>query len=267
MHPLSPSQRISDRAVWCEMENGEYTADLSLWSGLCSPAPLSDSPAPTHGARTVLELGAGVGRVAVALGALGAEVWALDLEQEVLDELVRRAEARGLGGIHPIRADARSYRSRGRRFDLVIAPQAFVQMFEARADRVAAMTCAAAHLTRFDGSSFWMTFQPDLDQAWDDAEGVAPFPHVTELDGRVFELEPLDAYWHSHDGERSLRVVWSRRADGQRSTAQTSYAEVTQAALEDEASEARLELADSLTLPGSNGFLDQVALRFVPRRR
>jgi SAM-dependent methyltransferase len=261
------SGRINDRVAWCEIENDGYTADLSLWSGLCSPEPLGGSPAPTRGARTVLELGAGVGRVSVGLRALGADVCALDVEQELLDELVRRAEARGVGEIHPICADARSYTSRGCRFDLVIAPQAFVQMFEARADRVSIMACAASHLARSDDSSFWMTFQPDLDQAWGDDDGVAPFPHVTELGGRMFEIEPLDAYWHVHDGERSLRIVWSRRVDGERNTTRTSYAEVTQSALEDEASDARLELADSITLPGSNGFLDQVALRFVPRRR
>ena len=161
---------MSDEVAWCEIENASYTADLHLWAGLCSPEPMGGSPAPTFGAKTVLELGAGVGRVSIPLRALGVDVWALDSEQELLDEIVRRAQARGVGEISPIRADARSDISLGPRFDLVIAPQVFLQMFEMRADRVAIMRCAARHLSRVDGSSFWMTFNPDLEQAWGDEE-------------------------------------------------------------------------------------------------
>jgi SAM-dependent methyltransferase len=256
---------MSAQVAWCEIENREYTADLPLWLGLCSPEPLSDSPAPAHGARSVLELGAGVGRVSIRLRALGADVWALDREQELLDELVQRADASGVGEIFPICVDARSYISRGRRFDLVIAPQVFVQMFEAPADRVAIMACAASHLARVDGSSFWLTFHPDLDQAWG-GEGEAPLPPRTlELDGHTFEVEPVDSYWHNRNRGRSLRIVWSRRIDGEQSTAQTSYAELTQAVLADEASKAGLALADSITLRGNGNFLDQVALRFIVR--
>ena len=251
------------KVAWCEIENAEYTADLDLWMGLCSSEPLRGSPAPTFGAKTVLELGAGVGRVSVRLRALGAEVCALDREQELLDEIVRRAQARGIGEISVVRADARSSASLGRRFDLVIAPQVFVQMFETRADRVAIIKCAVRHLARREGSSFWMTFHPDLEQAWaDEADAPLP-PQVTELDGRTFETKPLESYWHSQNGERSLRIVWSRRVDGEESTTETRYAELTQAGIEDEAKEAGLDLIDSITVPGNDNFLDQVALRFI----
>jgi predicted RNA methylase len=254
---------MSDKVAWCEIENAGYTADLGLWMGLCSPEPHRGSPAPTFGAKTVLELGAGVGRVSVRLRALGVDVWALDSEQELLDEIVRRAQSDGVGEIVPICADARSHTSLGRRFDLVIAPQVFVQMFEARADRVAVMGFAARHLARGDDVSFWMTFHPDLEQAWADEEDAPLPPHVRELDGRTFETQPLESYWHSHNGERSLRIVWSRRADGEESTSQTTYADLTQAAVMDEASEAGLELVDSVILSGNNDFLDQMALRFI----
>lgn len=253
---------MSDNAVWCEIENAGYAADLDLWLGLCSPKPLSGSPAPTFGAKSVLELGAGVGRVSVRLRELGADVWALDSEQDLLDEIMRRAQAGGIGEICPICADARSGIGLGRRFDLVIAPQVLVQMFETRADRVAIMECAARHLVRPDGS-FWMTFNPDLEQAWADEDAAPLAPQVTEVDGRAFEIEPLEGYWYSHEGERSLRIVWSLRVDGDESTIERSYADLTQGGLEDEAAEVGLELVDSITLPGNNGFLDQVALRFI----
>jgi len=254
---------MRDKVAWCEIENAGYTADLELWVGLCSPEPLSGSPAPTFGAKTVLELGAGVGRVSVRLRALGADVWALDSEQELLDEIVRQAEVRGIGEIFPICADARSLVRLGRRFDLVIAPQVFVQLFEARADRVAIMKRAAGHLAPRDGSSFWMTFQPDLEQAWAKDEDPPLPPQVTELHGHTFETQPLESYWHSQNGERSLRIVWSRRVDGEETTTVTSYADLSQARIEDEGSEAGLELVDSIALPRTNAFLDQVALRFI----
>jgi SAM-dependent methyltransferase len=252
---------MSDKVAWCEIENAEYTADLDLWVGLCSPGPHRGSPVPRF--KTVLELGAGVGRVSLRLRALGADVWALDNERELLDEIVRRAQALGIGEIFPICADARSYASLGRRFDLVIAPQVFLQLFETRVERVAIMERAAHHLASQGGSSFWMTFQPDLEQAWAD-DGDAPVPpQVMEVDGRTFETQPLESYWHRHDGERSLRIIWSRWVDGEESTAERHYADLTQAGIEDEASEAGLELVDAIALPGDNGFLDQLALRFI----
>jgi SAM-dependent methyltransferase len=254
---------MRDNVAWCEIENANYTADLHLWAGLCSPQPMNGSPAPTFGAKTLLELGAGVGRVSIPLRALGVEVWALDSEQELLDEIVRRARAGGIGEIFPICADARSHLNLGRRFDLVIAPQVLVQMFEMRGDRVAIMACAARHLARVGGSSFWMTFNPDLEQACAD-EGGDPLPaQVTELNGRIFETQPLQGYWYGRNGERSLRIVWSRRINGEESITERSYADLTQVQVADEAREAGLELVDSITVPGDNNFLDQVALRFV----
>jgi SAM-dependent methyltransferase len=256
------AERISDEIAWCEIENAPYTADLELWTGLCSRERLGCSPAPGFGAGTVLELGAGVGRVSVPLSALGVEVWALDRERVLLDEVVRRARAGGVGAISPICADARSCPSLGRGFDLVIAPQVFVQMFEPRADRVAIIGGAARHLAQAPGSSLWVTFHPDLDQASD--EEADPHPaQVGELAGRFFETRPLESYWHNRDGQRSLRIVWWRRADGEESTVERCYAELSQAQLEEEAAEAGLELADSIRLPGNDGYLDQLALRFV----
>jgi SAM-dependent methyltransferase len=255
---------MSDEVAWCEIENAEYTADLDLWVGLCSPTRLRGSPAPTFGARSVLELGAGVGRVSIRLQALGVKVWALDSEQELLDEIVRLAHAGGLGEVIPICADARSFISLGRQFDLVIAPQVFVQMFETRGDRLAILESAARHLARQDASTFWMTFHPDLEPAWAD-EDASLWPQVTELDGHTFETQPVDSYWHGPNGERSLRIIWLRRVDGEDSLIERSYAELTEASVADEAGQAGLELVGAITLPGNNGFLDQVALRFIPR--
>ena len=45
-----------------------------------------------------------------------------------------------------------------------------------------------------------------------------------------------------------------------------SYADLTEAMVEEEARDAGLELVDSINLPGNNDFLDQVALRFHCKR-
>ena len=89
---------------------------------------------------------------------------------------------------------------------------------------------------------------------------------TTERGGRRFETYPLESYWHSHDGQRSLRIVWLRRADGDDSIAVTSYAELTVSEVEQEAAEAGLELIESISLPGNGNFLDQLALRFKGAR-
>jgi hypothetical protein len=137
-------------------------------------------------------------------------------------------------------------------------------MFETRADRLAILESAARHLVRQDGS-FWMTYHPDLEPAWAD-EDAPLWPQVTELDGHTFETQPVDSYWHGHNGERSLRITWLRRVDGEDSLIERSYAELTQTRVEEEAGRAGLELVDGITLRGNNGFLDQVALRFIVRR-
>jgi hypothetical protein len=108
-----------------------------------------------------------------------------------------------------------------------------------------------------------MTYHSELDSAWGEEEDAPLPPRVAELGGRVFEIEPLDSYWHLHEGRRSLRILWSRRVDGTETTARTSYVELSQAEIENEATEAGLKLAGSLILAGDGYFLDQVALRFA----
>ena len=74
-----------------------------------SPAgwPHADLPYYCELARradSTLELGAGTGRVALELAAL-TDLWANDLDDPLLEELVRRAEARGLS-VTPVPGDA-----------------------------------------------------------------------------------------------------------------------------------------------------------------
>ncbi len=81
-------------AAWHDVECGAYSADLPLWQELASEH---------HG--PVLDVGAGTGRVTLALAAAGVEVTALDLEDELL-AVLRAARRR------PPRRHARRRRAR-----------------------------------------------------------------------------------------------------------------------------------------------------------
>jgi len=70
----------ADAVIWHDLECGSYTADLSLWLALAS-----EHSGP------VLDIGAGTGRVALALARHGHSVIALEREAELAAELERRA--------------------------------------------------------------------------------------------------------------------------------------------------------------------------------
>jgi SAM-dependent methyltransferase len=79
------SRGRSEAAIWQGVEFGSYAADLPLWAELADAA---DDP--------ILELGAGAGRVAQHLAERGHEVIALDSDQELVTQLQRAADQRGL---------------------------------------------------------------------------------------------------------------------------------------------------------------------------
>lgn len=114
----------STAVIWHDLECGAYRADLSFWRQLA---------ASTRGA--ILEIGAGTGRVALELARDGHEVVALERDEELAAELVRRAAALP---IEVIQADACD-------FDLpvsvalCITPMQTVQLL---ADRAGFLRCA-----------------------------------------------------------------------------------------------------------------------------
>jgi SAM-dependent methyltransferase len=74
----------SSELIWHDLESGGYCVDFEFWLGLC-PA-------------SVLELGAGTGRVSLALAMGGARVTAVDLDTALLRELRHRASALDVEG-------------------------------------------------------------------------------------------------------------------------------------------------------------------------
>ncbi|MFD0268287.1 methyltransferase domain-containing protein [Streptomyces sp. NPDC127106] len=125
-HSGSPSPSLSPSAL--------ASAFFALHRGLPRQAPGSDATTrhllslcgPLPERPCVLDLGCGPGRSALLLaaeaGARGAEVTAVDLHEDFLDELRAAAAERGLDGrVHPLHADMGALPHADGSFDLVWA--------------------------------------------------------------------------------------------------------------------------------------------------
>lgn len=152
-------------AGFYDLENG-WGPDQDYCLGLAS------------GARSVLDLGCGTGRLAVAL-APGREVAGIDPAAAMLAIARQRP---GGGNLDWIRADARDVRL-GRRFDLVVLTGHAFQVFLTAQDQRAVLGTIAAHLvpdgrfvfdTRNPAVEEWRTWTPELSRRGVDHPELGP---------------------------------------------------------------------------------------------
>jgi SAM-dependent methyltransferase len=122
---------VNLEALWHDLECGDYREDLPLWRSLAARA-----------GGTVLDVGAGTGRVTLDLAAGGATVVALDIDPELLAALAHRAA--GLP-VETVVADARRF-ALARRFSLILVPMQTLQLLGGPGGRAAFLRCALAHL-------------------------------------------------------------------------------------------------------------------------
>jgi SAM-dependent methyltransferase len=225
--------------IWHDLECGGYVEDLTLWHSL---ADEQGDP--------VLDVGAGTGRVALALARRGHRVTALDSAQGLLDELRRRAD--GLD-VDAVCADAREFEL-GQRFALCLVPMQTIQLMDGRNGRIAFLRCARAHLDRGGLIAIAIAEMLELYEVFDEIH--APLPDICELDGVVYSSQPTAVRVDSG------RFVLERRretvsAAGERSVSDdvVSLDRVTCAQLEREAAEVGLRPAGRTGIPPTRDYV------------
>lgn len=159
--------------VWQEVEFGSYAVDLPLWEELA---------ARTGG--PVLELGAGIGRVALQLAAGGHSVVGIDRDLALVVELRRRATERGLE-VRAERADARGL-DLNERFSLAIAPMHLVQQLNAKG-RSVMLARLTTHLQR--SGIVALTLVEHVPEA--PRGSLDALPEIREIDGWLHSSRPL----------------------------------------------------------------------------
>jgi len=133
------ARTASETVLWHDLECGAYAADLPLWRELTDAARAVGSGA-------VLDVGAGTGRVTLALARAGHAVTALDVDGVLLGALRERAAAITGARVDCVRADARELALERRDFGACIVPMQTLQLLGGRAGRRRFLACAHAHL-------------------------------------------------------------------------------------------------------------------------
>jgi SAM-dependent methyltransferase len=136
--PTPAGSSGSAEAIWHELECGAYRADLALWLELAAATMSAPGEAP------VLEVGAGCGRVALALAGHGHRVTALELDPLLLRELTRRARDQR-AGVRAVCGDARELAIEPAGFALTIVAMQTVQLFGGSDERSRFLAGARAH--------------------------------------------------------------------------------------------------------------------------
>jgi SAM-dependent methyltransferase len=176
-------------AVWQEVEFGGYGADLPLWVELAETA-----------GGPVAELGAGAGRVSLHLAGHGHEVIAVERDPELIEELERSAERRGVS-VEVANGDLSSPGELRLPSHpaLAIGPLHVIQVLdEAARPPLLARLCDLLA----PGATIALTLVDESTLLSSGASSPQILPDMRELDGWVYSSEPL---W-VQVGERALTV-------------------------------------------------------------
>ena len=165
----------STEVVWHDLECGSYDADLPLWRELADRSALDSRRA------RVLDVGAGSGRVALALARAGHRVTAVDLDRDLLGALKKRAA--GLG-VETLCADARTFELSRADFDLCLLPMQTVQLFGGSVERTAFLRRAGAHLR--PGGLLALAIVTAVEPFDCDEGDPGPAPELARVDGILY---------------------------------------------------------------------------------
>jgi predicted O-methyltransferase YrrM len=169
---------MTSAAIWQEVEFGSYGADLPLWVELAAEAD-----------GKVAELGAGAGRVSLHLAGHGHEVIAVERDLDLIRELERLAEQRGvsvsvvaedLGSPAEVRLPVPPA--------LAIGPLHLIQIIDppSRPALLARLRDVIA-----PGGTLALTLVDESTLLTSGAASTQILPDMRELDGWVYSSEPL----------------------------------------------------------------------------
>jgi SAM-dependent methyltransferase len=165
-----------DTVTWNEVECGGYTADLALWEEL---ADGTDDP--------IMELGCGAGRVTLHLARRGTSlVIGVDHDSSLVARIWERAGPKMTGDAEI--GDVRDF-DFATRFGLVLAPMQLIQLLADDQERLACLSCVAAHLLPGGLAAFAIVEElPPIPSG-----GAAPpLPDVQQLEGWIYSSLPLE---------------------------------------------------------------------------
>jgi SAM-dependent methyltransferase len=193
----SPAQRA---VVWHDLECGGYRVDLPAWLEL---AERTGGP--------VLDVGAGTGRVSLALARAGHAVTAVDRDQALLDSLAQRAAGQD---VETVCADARALDLPTREYALCVMPMQTIQLLGGTDGRVAFLSGARAHL-RPDGLVA-CAILGDVEPFDCSGRSVGPTPERACVDGFEYVTRAIRVGQSRRTVsiERERRIVEESHRDG-----------------------------------------------------
>ena len=193
---------VSAHVMWHDVECGGYAADLPFWRELAAQA-----------GGDVLDVGAGTGRVALALAREGHRVTALDRDAELLAVLAERAAAAGLA-VETLVADAAGFDAGDAVFALVAVPMQTIQLLPDAAARAGFF--ASARRAVAPGGLVALAIAGDL-ESFENPE--MPVPDTGETDGWRYVSQPT-AVRRVDGGTRIERLRHAIAPGGDRTVAE-----------------------------------------------
>ena len=178
---------VTENIAFHDLQQGGLTRDLPYYRELARRS------------NSTLELGAGTGRIALELAGL-TDLSVNELDEHLMRELVRRAEARSLS-VTPVPSDATKL-DLGRRFDLILAPASFAQIVGGRDARQALLRVIARHL---EATGVAVVAIADVDEILRECATPADRRHL-RTDGRTVIVHQLAAT----EIEAGAQVSWQR---------------------------------------------------------
>lgn len=200
--------------VWHELECGRYTADMELWRELAREARTAGAAADNV---AILDVGAGSGRVSLALAREGHELTALDLDPVLLAALERRARKAALG-VATVCADARHFTLAERDFELCLIPMQTIQLLGGADGRRAFLRSARAHLR--PGAVLACAIVTELEPFHCGHGDSGPSPEVASVNGREYSSRAtsvqIDDAHIRIERVRTIAAVGAERASSER---------------------------------------------------